>query len=320
MRIVLPGGSGQVGTILARDLSLAGYEVVVLSRASQAVNAKVPWRVLPWDGRTQGEWVSAIDGADAVVHLGGHSVNCRYTKANRKEIMESRTISTRLVGEAIESAKRPPKVWLNASTSTIYRDARDRGMDEGSGEIIALQDSVPETYNFSVGVGLQWEAAFAEARTPSTRKVSLRTSMVMSPDRGGVFDVLLGLVRRGLGGTQGDGGQYVSWIHDQDYARAVRFLLEHEHIEGPVNMTAPKPLPNRVFMAALRAANGTSFGMPATRWMLEAGAVFLQTETELILKSRRVVPAVLLQHGFEFIFPEWPRAAQNLVRRWRSAR
>ncbi len=320
MRIVMPGGSGQVGAILARDLAGAGHEVVVLSRgqASPATKER-PWRTATWDGRTLGNWAREIDGSDAVIHLSGRTVNCRYTPRHRKEILDSRVESTRVVGEAIAQSAVPPPIWLNAGTSTIYRDSLDRDMDESTGDILAHQAGVPETYNFSAGVGLAWEKTLQDAPAPATRKIALRTSMVMSPDKDGVFDVLLGLVRRGLGGTQGNGRQYVSWMHDQDYARAVRFLLEHEEISGPVNMTAPEPVPNREFMAALRRANGTGFGLPASRWMLEIGAVFLRTETELILKSRRVVPGVLTAAGFDFIFPSWPRAAQNLVRRWRVA-
>ncbi len=321
MRIVMPGGSGQVGTILVRDLVSAGHQVLVLSRgAALPAGKERSWRTANWDGQTLGDWAREIDGCDAVIHLSGRTVNCRYTPQHRREILNSRVESTRVVGEAIAQSVAPPPIWLNAGTSTIYRDSLDRDMDELSGEILAEQPGVPETYNFSVGVGLAWEKALYDAPTPSTRKVALRTSMVMSPDRDGVFDVLLGLVRRGLGGTQGSGQQYVSWMHDQDYARAIRFLLEHDEISGPVNMTAPQPLPNRDFMAALRQANGTGFGLPASRWMLEIGAVFLRTETELILKSRRVVPGVLQNAGFEFIFPDWPRAAQNLVRRWRATR
>lgn len=316
MRIVIPGGSGQVGTLVARDLVHAGHTVTVLSRS--AVTSQLPWRVVAWDGQTIGAWAAEIDGADAVIHLSGRTVNCRYTPQHREEILESRTQTTRLVGQAIAQSARPPAVWLNASTATLYRDARDRAMDEATGEILAVQPGVPETYNFSVGVGVAWEAALHEANTPATRTVALRTSLVMSPDQGGVFEVLLNLVKRGLGGTQGDGGQYVSWMHDQDYVRAIRFLLETESIQGAVNLCAPNPLPNRDFMAALRAANGTSFGLPASRPLLEIGAVFLQTETELILKSRRVIPGVLQSAGFDFIFPDWPRAAQNLVRRSRS--
>jgi uncharacterized protein (TIGR01777 family) len=313
MKIILPGGSGQVGTMLAKALHARGDDVLVLSRKP----SPAPWRTAAWDGTTAGAWVKEIDGADAVIHLSGRSVNCRYTPANRKEIIESRTLTTRAVGQAIAQAARPPRVWLNAATSTVYRHAIDKPQDEFTGEWGGNEPGVPETWSFSVDVGRRWEAEFNAAPTPSTRKIALRTSMVMSPDTGGVFDVLLGLVRHGLGGTQGKGDQYVSWMHDQDFVRAVLFLMENEEISGPVNMCAPSPLPNRQFMEELRIAAGQRFGLPATAAMLEIGAVFLRTETELILKSRRVAPAVLEQAGFDFHFPEWPAAAKNLVRRWR---
>lgn len=315
MKIVIPGGSGQVGQILARYFHAKGDSVTVLSRSPKTTT---PWRTILWDGKTLGPWTAELEGADAVIHLSGRTVNCRYTPENRREILDSRIVPTRLLGRAIEQATQPPKVWMNASTSTVYRHALDRAQDEFTGEIGGHEPDVPETWNFSVGVGLQWEQAFYESNTPATRKIALRTSMVMSPDRGGVFSVLLGLVRFGLGGAQGNGRQYVSWMNDQDYARAIDFLLQHEDISGPVNMTAPAPEPNRDFMRAIRQAWKMPLGLPAYAWMLEIGAVFLRTETELILKSRRVVPGVLLQKGFQFKFPAWTEAAQDLVARIRN--
>nr|MBA3784992.1 DUF1731 domain-containing protein [Acidobacteriota bacterium] len=163
-----------------------------------------------------------------------------------------------------------------------------------------------------------WERAADEADTPRTRKVLLRSAMTMSPDKGGIFDVLLGLVRRGLGGTSGDGKQYLSWIHDADFIRAIHWLIEHEELSGAVNISSPNPLPNAEFMRILRQNWGISFGLPATKLMLEVGAIFMRTETELVLKSRRVVPTRLLESGFEFEFSDWESAAQNLCRRWRS--
>ncbi|AFL88155.1 TIGR01777 family protein [Terriglobus roseus DSM 18391] len=314
MKIVIPGGSGQVGTMLARAFQKRGDEVVVLSRHPQPA----PWRTASWDGKYPGAWAHEMDGADAVIHLSGRTVNCRYTPQHRKEILESRTLTTLAVGQAIAAAACPPKVWLNASTATLYRHSIDKPQDEFTGELGGNEPGVPETWGFSVGIGLQWEAALTAIPTPATRKIALRTSMVMSPDKDGVFDVLLGLVRHGLGGTQGPGTQYLSWIHDQDFVRAAQFLIENDEVSGPVNICAPNPIPNQDFMRAIRLANGTQMGLPASKWMLEVGAVFLRTETELILKSRRVLPAVLQQAGFEFIFPEWPSAAQNLVRRWRN--
>jgi len=177
---------------------------------------------------------------------------------------------------------------------------------------------MPSTWRFSIDVATAWEAALDAADTPRTRKVKLRSAMVMSPDAGGIFATLLGLVRLGLGGTSGNGHQYVSWIHERDFIRAIYFLIEREGIEGSVNLTAPNPLPNKDFMRILRDAWGIPIGLPAMEWMLEIGALFLQTETELILKSRRVVPTRLLQEGFGFTFVDWSKAAQDLCQRWRQ--
>ncbi len=316
MKMVIPGGSGQVGTLLARAFAAAGHEVVVLSRNP----AKAPWRVVRWDGATVGAWAAELDGADVVINLAGRSVNCRYNAENRRQIKESRVNSTRAVGRAIAQAARPPQVWLQASTATIYAHRYDAPNDEATGILGGSEAGAPDTWRFSIDVATSWEKAADEIVTPQTRKVLLRSAMTMSPDPGGVFDVLLGLVRWGLGGTSGDGRQFVSWIHDQDFIRAVHWLIDHPELDGPVNLAAPNPVPNAEFMRGLRAAWGTGFGLPATRWMLAIGAWFLRTETELILKSRRVVPGRLLQSGFVFQFPTWAEAAADLCRRWRERR
>jgi uncharacterized protein len=314
LRIVIIGGSGQVGRVLARYFHARGHAVAVLARTT----APAPWRMVAWDGEHLREWVNVLEGADVLLNLAGRSVNCRYNAANRREILESRVKSTRLLGEAIAKLEQPPRVWMNASTATIYRHALDRPMDETTGEIGGHEANAPASWNFSIAVATHWEESFFAARTPKTRKVALRSAMIMSPDRGGIFDTLLRLVRFGLGGAAGSGEQYVSWIHEGDFARAIAFLLAHEELEGAVNVAAPEPLPNREFMRTLREAWGTRFGLPATEWMLEAGAIFLRTETELILKSRRVVPGRLLAAGFRFQFPAWAAAAEELVRRWKT--
>ncbi len=312
MKIIIPGGSGQIGTILAREFNSTGHEVVVLSR----MPFDAPWRVVAWDAETVGEWAAEIDGADVVINMAGRSVNCRYGAANRRAMIDSRVHSTRAVGAAIGRAKNPPRVWLQASTATIYAHRFDAANDEATGLLGGHEAGVPETWRFSVDVATAWESAAVEAVTPRTRKVLLRSAMTMSPDRGGVFDVLMGLVRRGLGGKNGDGRQFVSWLHDRDFVRSIHWLIDHD-LAGPVNLASPHPLPNAEFMAALRSAAGVRFGLPAARWMLEIGAFFLRTETELILKSRRVVPGRLLQSGFAFEFPTWAEAARDLCRRWR---
>lgn len=320
LRIVIAGGNGQVGKILGRYFHARGHAVVALARdsAPARTTAPSPWRVVAWDGKNLGDWVKELEGADVLINLVGRSVNCRYNAANRREMLESRVASTRLLGEAVAQLAEPPKVWLNASTATIYRHALDRAMDEATGEIGGRETNAPASWKFSIEVATRWEEAFLAASAPKTRKVALRSAMTMSADRGGIFDTLLRLVRFGLGGTAGSGEQFVSWIHEEDFARAIAFLIAHCEIEGTVNLASPEPLPNRQFMAVLRKAWGARISLPATRWMLEVGAFFLRTETELILKSRRVVPGRLLAAGFQFHFPDWPAAAQDLVRRSRE--
>jgi uncharacterized protein (TIGR01777 family) len=313
MKVVIPGGSGQVGMILARAFVADGHEVVILSRKP----GEGPCRVVAWDGQSLGPWAEEVDGADVVINLAGRSVNCRYNAANRREIIESRVRSTAVVGRAIAQADRPPWVWLQASTATIYAHRYDADNDELNGIIGGAELNAPDTWRFSIDVAKAWEQAANDAVVPRTRKVLMRSAMTMSPDRGGVFATLLGLVRRGLGGASGDGGQFVSWIHDVDFVRAVNWLIDHD-LAGPVNLASPHPEPNAEFMRTLRRAWGARFGLPASQWMLEIGAVFLRTETELILKSRRVVPRRLLDSGFVFEFPEWPGAAADLCRRWRE--
>lgn len=315
MKIVIPGGSGQIGSVVARAFAAEGHEVVVLSRKP----ATAPWRVVPWDGERAGNWWMEIDGADAVLNLAGRSVNCRYHARNRRLIKDSRINSTRILGEAIAAAVHPPRVWLQASTATIYAHRIDAPNDEFTGTIDGTDASSPDTWRFSTDVALSWERTFREAVTPRTRKVLLRTAFVLIPDRIGAFHVLLRLVRWGLGGAHGDGRQYVSWIQDQDFVRAVRWLIDHPELEGAVNLASPHPVTNAEFMRGLRSAWGIRFGLPASKVMLEVGAAILRSETELMLKSRRVAPARLLESGFTFEFPNWDAAAVNLCRRWRES-
>ncbi len=313
MKIVIPGGTGQVGLILTRGFRAAGHEVIVVSRRVEAAG-----RHLLWDGKTIGSWAQAIDGADVVINLAGHTVNCRYHQKNRDRIMNSRVDSTRIVGEAIHRAKRPPHTWLQASTATIYAHRHDAANDESAGIIGGVEENAPDTWRFSIDVATAWERALDEADVAHTRKVKLRSAMTMSADRGGIFDTLLGLVRRGLGGRSGDGRQYVSWIHHEDFTRAISWLIEHREVDGVVNVCSPHPLPNAEFMRGLRDAWGIKLGLPAAKWMLELGTMVLRTETELILKSRRVIPGRLARCGFSFRHPTWPEAARHLCGQWRS--
>ena len=316
MKLVIAGGSGQVGSFLCRAFSRDGHEVFVLSRRANTA----PWPTVTWDGRSPGPWIDVLEGADVLVNLAGYTVDCRYRRKNRERILRSRVESTRALGEAIGQCARPPATWLQASTATIYSHRYDAPNDEATGLIGGQEEHAPPSWRFSIDVATAWERTLEEAKTPGTRKVKLRSAMTMSPDPGGVFDVLLGLVRRGLGGRAGDGRQYVSWVHHEDFVRALYWLIDHQEVEGAVNIASPHPLPNADFMRALREAWGIRWGLPATQWMLGVGAVFLRTETELILKSRRVVPGFLLRHGFSFRYPDWPEAAQSLCEEWRAMR
>lgn len=300
--VLLPGGAGYLGRVLARGLAAEGFLPVILSRGAQVDDG--PVRYLRWDGERLDDWADEFEDARAVINLAGRTVNCRYNASNQAEIFQSRLASTRVVGEAVARCLNPPPVWLNASSATIYRDATDRPMDELTGEI---------GDGFSVEVCRRWEDEFDRAPTPATRKVALRMAMVFGPGKGGVFEAFHNIVRLGLGGTLGHGRQYVSWIHLDDFIRAVIRLIEDDSFVGPVNLAAPHPLPNREFMAIFRALCGQPIGLPATPWMLEIGAFFLRTETELLLKSRRVVPGKLLAAGFEFEFSEFETALAAIL-------
>jgi uncharacterized protein len=266
---------------------------------------------------TLGNWTSELENADVLINLAGRSVDCRYTPANRRAIKESRIQTTHLLGQAIGQSVHPPRLWMNASTATIYRHALDRPMDEQTREIGGNELNAPAKWRFSIDVAPSWERTFFGAVTPKTRKIALRSAVIMSPDRGGVFDTLLRLVRFGFGGTTASGMQFVSWIHDADFLRSIAYLIDRNEIDGPVNIASPNPIPNREFMKALRQAWGTRIGLPAASWMLEIGTIFLRTETELVLKSRRVIPGRLVDAGFQFQFPGWAAAAQDLAGRWR---
>ena len=310
MKIVIPGGSGQVGRLLERAFVESGDTVTIVSRSASNESCR-------WDGVTRGAWARHIDDADVVINLAGRTVNCRYTEENLKQMMDSRVNSTRVIGEAIASSSTPPKVWLQMSTATIYSHRFDASNDEVTGIIGGNEPDAPNYWARSIDIAKAWELELETANTAETRKVALRTAMVMSPDKEGVFDVLCGLTRKLLGGRIGSGKQFVSWIHETDFVDAIRFLIENESLSGPVNLAAPNPLPQAEFQSALRKSLGVPFGLPAMKWMTEIGAVFMKTDTELILKSRRVVPTRLIESGFEFRYPEWREAAKELVARAR---
>jgi uncharacterized protein (TIGR01777 family) len=322
LRIVLPGGSGQVGQMLARYFQERGHHVTVLTRGPYTA----PWQTVHWDAAHRGTWIETLEGADVCINLAGRSVNCRYTAANRQAIYDSRIQSTKLLNQVFSELADPPPLWLNASAATIYRRVRDeRGIDLRLDETYAVVDgSEPgaegwsERRGFSSRVARDWETAFFQTETPRTRKIALRSAVTFSPTPGNVFAVLSNLVRLSLGGKQGNGRQFVTWIHETDYARAVEFLIDHEELEGAFNIAAPNPLPNRAFMAALRDAWDMPNGFPAPSLAIHLGALLMRTEAELVLQSCRAVPGRLLNAGFEFEFPDWPEAAEDLVKQWKN--
>jgi uncharacterized protein len=299
-KIILAGGAGFLGRTLSTHFAARGCEVVVFSRQSIEIGGV---RVVRWDGETLGDWARELENATAVVNLAGRSVNCRYNETNKREIYDSRLKSTRVLGQGIAACQSPPRVWINSSSATIYRHAEDRDMDETTGEI---------GDGFSVDVCRKWEKQLFDSDV-STRKVALRLAMTFGRESGGVADVFLRLARRGLAGTLGNGRQFVSWIHASDFCRAVEWIIEHDELDGAINCSSPHPLPNREFMKILREESGAKIGLPATKWMLEIGAIFMQTETELPLKSRRVVPARLLDSGFTFQYPTWREAIREIA-------
>lgn len=300
-KLLIAGGNGFLGQHLARYFRERGYRVVVLGRGAASGPDYVRW-----DGRTLGPWAAELEGAEALLNLAGRSVDCRYTEANRREIIASRTESTRVLGAAVAACAVPPRVWLNSSTATIYADTAGAqpANTEAAGRI---------GEGFSVEVAQAWEAAFAACPAPATRKVALRTAIVLGAD-GGAFPVMARLARWGLGSAQGDGRQWMSWLHVADFCRAVEFLLNEPTAAGPFNLCAPQPITNHDFMALLCQQLRPPLRLPQPRWLLEIGAFALRTETELILKSRKVYPQRLLELGFQFEFPACDSAMRDLLR------
>jgi uncharacterized protein len=295
------GGSGFLGRALARDFTRNSWDVVIVSRSQP--RQEIPARWVPWDGLRQGDWTRELDGATAVINLAGRTVNCRYTAQNMLDIYTSRLDSTRALGRAIAAAAQPPPVWLNSSTGTIYKGSRSQGQTEAAGEL---------GEGFSVDVGQRWEAALWDEDLPHTRRVALRTAMVYGAGEGGVMQTTDLVVRLGAAGSMAGGGQYVSWIHERDFCRACEFLIGHD-LAGAVNLSAPEPLPNRDFLRAYRAAWGVPLGIPSTAGLIQLGARVMDSEAELLLKSRWAVPERLMEAGFTFEYPEWAGAITQLV-------
>lgn len=300
-KIVLAGGNGYLGRVLANYYKDKASEIIILSRHEKQTDRNI--RTVVWDGKTWGKWAAELVNADILINLCGKNVNCRYTDKNKKEIFASRLLPTELLGKTIHDLVEPPKIWINVSSATIYRHAEDRPQDEVNGEIGS---------GFSVDVCTAWETAFYKYDTPKTRRIALRMGIVLGRSDS-VFPRLLHLVKLGLGGKQGNGQQYVSWVHEHDAARSTEWFADHPELNGVFNCTAPYPVKNTVLMKTIRNINGTLVGLPAPKWLLEAGAVFIGTETELILKSRWVLPKRLMDTGFKFEFRQVRDAVSEIL-------
>lgn len=305
-RIILAGGTGFLGQALASHFMAGDDDVVVLTRHPTEANE------IAWDGETLGEWTNQIEGAEAVINLAGRSVDCRYTPANRRTLIDSRVKPTRVLGEAMVRCKTPPRLWINASSATIYRHTLGPAWDESSTDFTATPEAGDA---FSLRIIHEWEQAFFAPVLPATRRIALRTTMVLGHGTNSVFPVLRRLARIGLGGRMGSGQQFVSWVHIDDFCRAVEWLMQRDELHGPVNIASPNPVTNATMMRCFRELVGMPFGLPASRWMLEIGAFVLRTETELMLKSRRVVPGKLVESGFAFSHPTFAEAIADLAAR-----
>jgi uncharacterized protein (TIGR01777 family) len=300
-KIVLAGGSGYLGTLLAKHFSDKAHDIVILSRNRPPITAA---RWVHWNAKDAGDWVKELEGADAVINLAGRSVNCRYTPKNKTAIYSSRLDSTRALGEAICACKNPPALWINSSSATIYLGSYDKLMTEKNGEL---------GHDFSMDVCKRWEASFNAFTLPHTRKVILRIAVVLGTG-GGALPVLMRLAKYGLGGRQGSGNQFFSWIHEKDFCRAVAFMLDNLHAEGIYNVSAPVPIPNSEFMQKLSNVCKAPIAISQPAWLLSLGAIFIRTETELLLKSRKVYPERLLDEHFVFEFTDAKAAFEDLCR------
>ncbi|MNG64405.1 Epimerase family protein [compost metagenome] len=291
-KIVIAGGTGFVGQYLSKRFQIMGYQVILVGRQK----GNIPW--------TDTDGISAaLEHAEMLINLAGKSVNCRYNASNKAQIFSSRTETTSILGKAIENCSHPPILWLNASTATIYRHAEDRPMTESSGEIGT---------GFSVEVAKKWEKTFFDFHLPRTRQVALRMAIVLGAD-GGVIQPFKNLVRFGLGGIQGNGDQYFSWIYIEDLFQIILFIQKHHEIDGTINCAAPNPITNKTFMETFRGIMHRKIGLPSPKWLLEIGALLIGTETELLLKSRWVIPERLAGSGFGFQFPTIGKALDDIL-------
>ena len=313
-KIVIAGGTGFIGEEMIRYFGKDNQLYIFTRQVPDALNNRNRYRSLSkedlqhvqyikWDGETTGDWVRYVDGADLVINLAGKSVNCRYTAKNKQEIFDSRTNSVNAIGKAIRLCKKTPELWINASSATIYRHAMDRRQDEYTGETAA---------DFSVQVCKKWESVLYEQDTPYTRKVALRMAITLGA--GGVLIPYFNLLKFGLGGRQGSGQQMYSWVHIEDTCRMVEWIFEHKNLSGTFNCSSPNPVTNEDFMHTLRKVTGHKFGLPAYEWMLKFGAPLIGTETELVLKSRWVVPTKIIETGFSFKYPLLEKALADIIK------
>lgn len=315
MKIVIPGGTGQVGGALARHLAQE-HDVVIIGRSARD---KYGAKGVKWDGKSLGDWVDEVDGADVLINLAGRIINCRHNDMEIREMYWSRVDTTNLLGEAITKCKKPPPLWLNASTATIYRHTYGPANDEFTGVLGGFEPGVPLYWKYSIDVARAWEDTLFARATPHTRKVAMRMAFAVEPVRGGVLDTFYFTARLGFGGRMGSGEQWCSWIHEEDFVRAVEFVVKNKDLEGPVNFAAPNPIQQGKFMEIFRTKMGIGYYIPVPyEWMVRVFAFFYRTESEVILKSRRVVPAKLLQAGFTFKYPDWETAAEDTVNKFKA--
>jgi len=300
-KLIIAGGSGYLGTAIANYFKDQFDEVVTLSRKHK--NPIENLRTVIWDAQNLDTWYKEIENAEVIINMTGRSVDCRYNEVNKNLIMNSRVDSTTILGKAISICKNPPKIWLNSSTATIYRHSLDKEMTEENGDIGS---------GFSVNVAKAWEHAFFSSKTPQTRKVALRTSIVLGKN-GGALQSLKKITTLGLGGKQGDGLQKFSWIHEEDFLKSIDFIIHNKNIEGPINIVSPTPTTNNYLMKLMRDKLKVPFGIPSPKPLLEIGAFILQTETELLLKSRNVIPERLLKEGFSFKYYHLTNALEDLL-------
>jgi uncharacterized protein len=299
-KLIITAGTGFLGQVLVNNFKDKFEEIVILTRGKSEVKNNIKY--IHWDAKTLTGWETELENADVLINLAGKSVDCRYTPQNKKEILDSRVDSTAILNEAVLGCKNAPKHWLNSSTSTIYRFSLDKQMDEASGEI---------GDDFSMNVAKTWEKTFFEVETRRTLKTALRTSIVLGKN-GGAFVPIKTLAKIGFGGKQGKGNQYISWIHEYDFACALEFIIKNQ-MTGVVNIVSPKPITNKDFMAILRKTIKIPFGIPIPEFLLKMGAKIIKTETELVLKSRNVNPKRLLESGFTFQFDTLEKAIKNLI-------